>query len=171
MRTVLALSAACVACTACAGARSHAVVASFYPLAWAAGPGTVDLTPPGAEPHDVELTPRDVAEVQRARVVLYLGGGFQPSVERAARGTKGLAVELSSAKDPHVGLDPVRFGAIVRRAGAALHRSVGRQEAALRRIDAQYRRGLAPCTRRTFVTTHAAFGYLARRYDLHQIAI
>ena len=171
MRTVLALTAASLACTACAAVRSDAVVASFYPLAWAAGPDTVDLTPPGAEPHDVELTPREVAEVQKARIVLYLGGGFQPSVERAVRDTRGTAVELSSAQDPHVWLDPVRFETIVRRAGAALGRPVGRREAMLRRIDAQYRSGLAHCARRTFVTTHAAFGYLARRYGLNQIAI
>lgn len=171
MRTVLALTAACVACSACAGVRSHTVVASFYPLAWAAGPGAVDLTPPGAEPHDVELTPREVAEVQKARVVLYLGGGFQPSVERAVRDTRGTVVELSAEKDPHVWLDPVRFAAIVRHAGAALHRPVARQEAILHRIDAHYRVGLAHCARRTFVTTHAAFGYLARRYGLHQIPI
>ena len=171
MRTVLALAAACLLCSSCTSVRSHAVVASFYPLAWAAGPEVVDLTPPGAEPHDVELTPRQVAEVQKARVVLYLGGGFQPSVERAVRDTEGLAVDLSSASDPHVWLDPVRFAAIVHRTGLELHRSTTRQEAALRRIDARYRAGLAHCARRTIVTTHAAFGYLARRYGLHQVAI
>jgi zinc transport system substrate-binding protein len=171
MRTVLALAAAALLCSACGGVRSNAVVASFYPLAWAAGPGTLDLTPPGAEPHDVELTPRQVAEVQRARVVLYLGGGFQPSVERAVRDTRGLALDLSSTRDPHVWLDPVRFAAIVRRAGLELHRSTGRREAILRGIDARYRTGLAHCARRTIVTTHAAFGYLARRYGLQQVAI
>ena len=167
MRTVLALAAVCLLCSACAGVRSRAVVASFYPLAWAADPGAVDLTPPGAAPHDVELTPRQVAEVQEARVVLYLGGGFQPSVERAVRDLHGTAVDLSSARDPHVWLDPVRFAAIVRRAGAALHRSTARQETILRTIDARYRAGLAHCARRTIVTTQAAFGYLARRYGLH----
>jgi zinc transport system substrate-binding protein len=38
-------------------------------------------------------------------------------------------------------------------------------------LDAEYRRGLAHCQRREFVTSHAAFGYLAERYGLHQIAI
>lgn len=168
MRTVLALALVAVACSACAGVRTGAVVASFYPLAWAAGPGALDLTPPGAEPHDVELTPRQVAEIRKARVVLYLGGGFQPAVERAV-GANG--VDLSDARDPHVWLDPVRFSVIVRRAGLVLHRSAARQEQTLRALDRAYRRGLSRCGTRTFVTTHAAFGYLARRYGLHQVAI
>ena len=58
------------------------MVASFYPLAEAArqvGGDRVrveNLTPPGAEPHDLELTASQVSELQDADVVLLLGGGF-----------------------------------------------------------------------------------------------
>jgi zinc transport system substrate-binding protein len=38
-------------------------------------------------------------------------------------------------------------------------------------LDGDYRRGLAHCDRRDFVTSHAAFGYLAARYHLRQIPI
>src|SRR5437870_13741682 len=57
------------------------VVAGFYPLAEAAmkiGGTLVDvqnLTPPGVEPHDLELTPGEIADIQSADVVLYLGRG------------------------------------------------------------------------------------------------
>ena len=57
-----------------------AVVASFYPLQFAieqVGGGHIavtTLTKPGAEPHDVELTPRDVATVSKARLVVYEKG-------------------------------------------------------------------------------------------------
>ena len=75
--------------------------------------------------------------------------------------------------DPHVWLDPVLYARIVRRVGLALGRP--RAAAALGRrvlaLDGAYRRGLAHCRRRSFVTSHAAFGYLAARYDLRQIAI
>ena len=77
----------------------HAVVALFYPLAWAAGrvapAGTnvVDLTPPG-EPHDLELPPHDVQAVQSARLVLYLGNGFQPSVEGAVEARSRQSLDL-----------------------------------------------------------------------------
>jgi zinc transport system substrate-binding protein len=154
-------------------------VASFYPLAYAAGmiagdgARVVNLTPPGAEPHDIELTPQQVAEIQRARAVLYLGDGFQPAVERALNGNgvdllQGLPVRDG---DPHVWLDPLLYARVVRRIGQVLHRQSPQLVAALRRLDRSYRTGLARCARHEIVTSHAAFGYLARRYGLRQIAI
>jgi len=38
-------------------------------------------------------------------------------------------------------------------------------------LDRRYRAGLAHCARKDFVTSHAAFGYLAARYHLHQVPI
>jgi zinc transport system substrate-binding protein len=184
MRIILA-TCLLLACAACgpAGGR-HSVVAAFYPLAYAAREvgGTAyavhDLTPAGAEPHDVELTPRAVAEIQRAGVVLYLSHGFQPAVSDAVRQASGKRVDVLAGlpvrrSDPHVWLDPVLYARIVRRIGAALERP-GRADALAARVlrlDGAYRRGLAHCTRRDFVTSHAAFGYLAARYRLRQIAI
>src|SRR5678815_593966 len=66
------------------------VVVAFYPLAYAAeqvgGPNVhvTNLTPAGAEPHDLELSPGDVAAVKDAGLVLLMGHGFQPQLERAA---------------------------------------------------------------------------------------
>ena len=63
------------------------VVGGFYPLAEGArrvGGEAVDvddLTPAGAEPHDIELSPDQVDRLEDADLVLYLGGGFQPAVE------------------------------------------------------------------------------------------
>jgi zinc transport system substrate-binding protein len=173
-------------CGAGAGAGSgrETVVAAFYPLAYAAelAGGTrvhVDnLTPSGAEPHDLELTPGAVAKIQRADVVLYLGHGFQPAVADAVDGASGRAVDLLDglplrARDPHVWLDPVLYARIVRRVGTVLRRParVAAPIARLHTLDRDYRRGLAHCTRREIVTSHAAFGYLAQRYRLRQVAI
>ena len=168
---------------------SHTVVASFYPLAFAAqrigGPGlhVENLTPPGAEPHDLELTPRAVGRIESAAFVLYLSHGFQPAVSKAvaqARGKRidvlaGLPLRQSSEEgltaDPHVWLDPQLFVRIVRRIGVALHRPTSRLVADLRQLDREYRTGLRHCTRREIVTSHAAFGYLGQRYGLTQVAI
>ena len=38
-------------------------------------------------------------------------------------------------------------------------------------LDREYRTGLADCRRDDIVTSHEAFGYLADRYGLHQVAI
>lgn len=62
------------------------VVASFYPLQFAVeqvggdAVAVTNLTKPGAEPHDLELKPQDVAAVADADLVVYLSG-FQPAVD------------------------------------------------------------------------------------------
>ena len=103
-------------------AERTSVVASFYPIAWAAQQvggnrvSVTNLTPAGAEPHDLELTPDQIDEVLDAKVVFELGRGFQPAVEQAAEQRDGPTVQLlpRGTKDPHVWLDPVRMAAIVR---------------------------------------------------------
>jgi zinc transport system substrate-binding protein len=64
------------------------VAAAFYPLQFVTervGGDAVrvtNLTKPGAEPHDLELTPRQVGEVNQAELIVYLRG-FQPAVDEA----------------------------------------------------------------------------------------
>lgn len=122
------------------------VVASFYPLAEAAARiggdrvEVVNLTPAGSEPHDIELTSRQVDQLEDADVVLYVGQGFQPAVEEIAerreRGTvdlgaavglqAGAAQELAGADgggsdvDPHFWLDPQLMAKAAREVAAAL---------------------------------------------------
>lgn len=158
---------------------SPTVVAAFYPLAWAAerigdDAVVVNLTPPGAEPHDVELSPRDVQEIRDADLVLYVGSGFQPAVEDAVADREGPSLDvLDGDRDPHVWLDPVRLAGVV----TEIARTLGRAEpgaelaAELRRLDEDYRRGLERCERRTLVTTHGAFRHLAARYGLTQLSL
>jgi zinc transport system substrate-binding protein len=160
------------------------VAAGFYPLAFAAeqiggdGVEVENLTPPGVEPHDLELSARDAERIRSADLVLYLGGGFQPAIEDAALGSKEPvdlldAVDVAEGDDPHVWLDPTRYAQI----GEQLGRVLRREEAAarfgerLRELDAEFREGLADCERRTIVTSHEAFGYLADRYDLDQLGV
>jgi zinc transport system substrate-binding protein len=187
MRVILILLIL-TAVSACGGGSGNgssdktSVVAAFYPLAYAAeqiGGASVDvtnITPPGAEPHDVELSVRDVERVRSADVVLYLGEGFQPAVERAVDGADGEAVDLLQSvnvheKDPHVWLDPLRYEQIARKIGDVLHLPSSPFVRRLARLHADFRRGLMRCERREIVTSHAAFGYLADRYGLEQIAI
>jgi zinc transport system substrate-binding protein len=164
------------------------VVAAFYPLAFAAGQvapaglAVDDLTPPGAEPHDLELTARDVERLRDAALVVYAGGGFQPAVEDAVGDRDGTSLDVLDSirpidgvegRDPHVWLDPIRYAQVARAIAAAL----GRPHAAaslvrrLESLDGDFRRGLAHCARREIVTSHAAFAYLADRYGLEQVPL
>ena len=190
MRPIIILGLLCVIAAGCGGS-GHAsgkkrVVAAFYPLAFAAQTiggnkvEVVNLTPAGAEPHDLEVTPSAVRELRRADLVLLLGHGFQPQLEKAAGTGTNVVLLLDTPSlrryqngDPHVWLDPVRYSLIVKRIGQALHASTRAQRLVLRlrELDGEYRRGLAHCVRREIVTSHEAFAYLAERYGLRQIAI
>ncbi len=177
------------------------VVASFYPLAHVAeqvGGDAVtvrNLTPPGVEPHDLELTPDDLEAIATADVVISLGAGFQPAVEDAVEAeATGPTIDVLEGVellpsgddefvgDPHVWLDPAIYGDIAERVASALAESdraradaytenAGRFRAELLGLDAEFRDGLASCTTRVMITNHAAFGYLAAAYDLEQEAI
>ncbi|MBD2760146.1 zinc ABC transporter substrate-binding protein [Yimella sp. cx-573] len=89
--------------TAADGTTKLKVVTSFYPLQYAAqrvGGDHVEvssLTSPGAEPHDLELTPKQAAQVQDAQLMVYLKG-FQPSVDAAAKSSTG-AFDVSTQAD------------------------------------------------------------------------
>jgi zinc transport system substrate-binding protein len=162
------------------------VVAGFYPLAFAAEQlrgvdvEVTNLTPAGAEPHDLELTPREVEEILGADLVLYLGEGFQPAVEEAVESGEVRALDVLAGLelqdgDPHVWLDPTLFAQVVDRIavelgdeGATGSRGLAAQ---LDELDQIYEAGLADCARRELVTTHDAFGYLAARYGLEVIPI
>jgi zinc transport system substrate-binding protein len=144
LAVLLVLVAMLAACGASSTRGSHGrasdrikVSASFYPLQYVAqrigGDQVVvtSLTKPGAEPHDLELTPRDVAALQDADLVVYLHG-FQPAVDDAV-GTAHAAATFDAAPsarldrtytpiedgeqhaaeagatDPHFWLDPSRL--------------------------------------------------------------
>lgn len=195
---------------ACAGEAANdpdgrtSVVVSFYPLAFAAERiggdcvNVANLTPPGVEPHDLELTPDAVEAIATADVVLYFGGGFQPAIEDAVQDAEGRTVDVlrmvptlpaegeeaeeGLAVDPHVWLDPSLFGDIVAATADALEGtgitdscdisgSAAALDSELMGLDAAFREGLSACDRDVFVTTHAAFGYLAAAYGLRQEAI
>lgn len=189
----VAAAAGCGSRAETTGSGSRKIVASFYPLAYVAqeiGGASVtveNLTPAGAEPHDLELTSGDVRDVKDADLVLFLGNGFQPAIERAVAGRKGRSLDLlagqetrsgigeegRTAVDPHVWLDPVRYEGMARRIARALGDLSAADSfvAKLRALERAYRNGLAHCDRRQIVTSHAAFGYLAARYGLQQVPL
>ena len=138
------------------GATTGSVVTSFYPVQFAteqitggALPVSV-LTKPGAEPHDLELSPQDVAGLTQARLVVY-ADGFQPAVDEAMaevppervldvadaaqltltateESHEGESTEEHEAhgaaehggSDPHFWLDPQRYAAAAKAIGARL---------------------------------------------------
>ncbi|RZD82406.1 metal ABC transporter substrate-binding protein [Streptomyces albidoflavus] len=87
-----------------------------------------------------------------------------------------------SGLDPHVWLDPVKYAEMADGVGEALQKADPDHAAdyrkntealtgKLKKLDQNYRDGLKNTDTRTFITTHAAFGYLAERYGLDQESI
>jgi zinc transport system substrate-binding protein len=147
---VLAGTAALAGCSAqgpggaAGGSDGVVVLASFYPLQYVAQQiggdlVTVDnLTPPAAEPHDLELSPAQVREIGTADLVVYLSG-FQAAVDEGvesrapehvvdAADAAGLVEHAEETEeehaehadegddhgstDPHFWLDPSRLAAV-----------------------------------------------------------
>jgi zinc transport system substrate-binding protein len=151
-RCLATTAATALLLTGCSGTDSGGegdgltAVAGFYPLEWVAERvggeliSVSSLTPPGAEAHDLELAPQDVAAVSEADLVVFLEG-FQPAVDEATASeaderawNAGEAADLSlsapedehegeegheeeghddePAADPHFWLDPTRLAAV-----------------------------------------------------------
>ena len=221
-RNLLAVAVPAVtalAVTACSPQQSTtgiSVVASFYPAAFLAeriGGDEIHvstLTKPGVEPHDLELTAKQVIEINEADVVVYLAD-FQSAVDHGvneAHRDAGTTVDIGlhvtrlnagdeahedhadhedhedGGTDPHVWLDPDTMIAAVPLVTQALvtadpaHRTTFEANAATLiddltalAADGTARLGAGSCARKEFVTSHAAFAYLARHFGLTQISI
>jgi len=138
--TAALCAAACAADDGAGETSTLTVATAFYPLQYVVqrvGGDAVDvtsLTPPGAEPHDLELAPQDLARLQDADLVVYLSG-FQPAVDEAVGQDLGPVVldtadsadltltftaleegeaqtDEAGSTDPHFWLDPQRLAAV-----------------------------------------------------------
>jgi zinc transport system substrate-binding protein len=178
--------------------RGVEVVTSFYPLQFVAQrvagghAHVVNLTRPGKEPHDLELTVWQTGSLADADVVLY-ERGLQPAVDDAVDSTEPrhavdaaavahLVEDADGNPDPHFWQDPTRLGAVAAAFEAELaeadprHATVYRHnlrrlQTRLAELDRSFRRGLASCRTNTIVVSHDAFGYLGRRYGLRVVGI
>ena len=192
------LTAAALLLAGCGGAMGASgseirVVTSFYPLQYVAQRVAGDdaeitnLTHPGQEPHDLELTVKQTAQVVDADVVLYQRG-FQAAVDQAVdqSGPDHVVDAAGAARlfgdDPHFWLDPTRLSKVAAafeeqladvdpdRAAAYEGRLQDLQED-LADLDGSFERGLARCRTTTIVVSHDAFSYVGRRYGLNVVGI
>ncbi|MGH2724998.1 MAG: metal ABC transporter substrate-binding protein [Actinomycetota bacterium] len=180
--------------TACAGveAEERTAVAALYPLAFAAeriaGPGwrVIDLTPPGAEAHDLELSLEDRSTLGRADLQFVLDPEFQPQVWRSIGDSGGVIHVISDEPlaDPHLWLSPRTYlrrmvepvlDAFVGYLGDDRDEPYRRRyrdlERDLRALTGRYDRVLASCRHDTLIVSHEAFGYLAADHKLRQFGL
>ena len=84
--------------------------------------------------------------------------------------------------DPHFWLDPDRMIKVAETLEASFAKidpanandykaGLDKLKTALTGVDNQYKQGFTSCQHKTFITSHAAFGYMAERYGLTQASI
>jgi len=216
---------ACSGDTAVAGnTDKFDVVSSFYPMAFLAEQiggehvNVTSLTGPGQEPHDLEVSTKQRAQLEESDAALYLKG-LQPAVDEAVT-QSGIETKIDAAsltslekhgdevgghaaghdhaaeedehghdhgeeaggKDPHIWLDPVKYAEVAEGVGKAFEKAdpdhaadYEKNTAALVKklgaLNTEFETGLKDTRTKVFITTHAAFGYLAERYGLTEEAI
>ena len=209
------------------------VAVSFYPIQYLAETiggdhvSVTSLTPTNVEPHDYDLSGKEVISTLEGSSLVAYVAGFQPSLDKAVAQISGpTVIDLSGevdlqhhegvededehgeasdgttekatgeagheghaghdhdagSLDPHFWLDPVRM----KSAATAIEEALAAADpdnaddyktnldsltSTLDGLDSSYQGGLTQCERKTFITSHAAFGYLADRYGLTQVSI
>ncbi|MDH3193851.1 MAG: metal ABC transporter substrate-binding protein [Acidimicrobiia bacterium] len=153
------------------------------------------LIPNGGDPHEFQLSAKQVAELRAADLVVAIGLGLEPSIatalhDAATDGTPVLELGPSvdprsfpdGSPDPHIWFDPVRMIAATRLIADALEAldsttdwSANAETYAeqLSETDHQITTliGGLGADQRKLVTNHASIGYFADRYGLEVVGV
>lgn len=157
-----------------------------------------DITPASTEPHDYEPTTQDIVRIETSDLLILNGGmlepwgdkikddvqGGRPMIVTAGSGiiTKKMQEQGQTVQDPHIWLNPTLAKDEVANIEKG-YESIDPKDATyfkaneqklikqLEDLDKEYKTELSQCKLNDFVTSHAAFAYMAQQYHLNQIAI
>jgi len=157
------------------------------------------LLPPGAGVHTWQPRASDIIRMSEANLFVHVGGGLEPWVDDFLQSVSNKRLRVMAVAnylplekekhageevlDPHVWLDfgndrtivahlAATLGEIDPARAASYSSAAAAYEEKLRQLDTLYAEGLKSCSSRSLLLAgHAAFGYLARRYHLEQIAL
>ena len=157
-----------------------------------------NITPAGAEPHDYEPTAQDIVLIEKSNLLILNGGKFEVWADKIRDLLKEKNVIIVEAaqdianqqfeeegktiQDPHVWLSPplakkevehVYQGFVKVDAKNQNYYQINEKKllTQLDDLDKKYKEGLKNCKQKDIVTSHAAFGYLAKTYDFNQVSI
>ena len=154
----------------------------------------VNILPFGVDPHDYEPTPKTMANIEKASLVLYSGAGLEPWTHGFS--FKNRVIDMSQfmelrelgqdevhghhheAVDPHYWLSFSNMAKATKVITDELIKIVPKNRSLylknrdaylvmLKKLDTQFKSRLAECERDTLIVNHNAFGYLAQRYNFH----
>lgn len=156
-----------------------------------------NITPAGAEPHDYEPTSQEIAQIERSKL-LILNGGVETWGNKIQDDLKEKRVpvviageglfSLTSTEngqvtpDTHIWLSPPlakieaqrilsKLITIDPQNSAYFEQNAQNLENKLDQLDQIFQKSLSRCQKKEIITSHAAFGYLAKQYGLNQVPI
>ena len=173
------------------------VIATILPLAdfvQQVGGERVDVTvmvPPGASPHVHEPTPGQMVDVSRADVYVKVGSGVEFEItwlDKLVEQNRDMHIIDCSegimvvGGDPHIWNSPANASKMVENicdglvsvdpvAADHYRRNLEDYNQQLTELDSYMLERFDGATERHFMMYHPSFGYLAKQYDLTQIAV
>ena len=155
----------------------------------------INILPFGVEPHDYEPTPKIMADIEKASLVVYSGAGLEPWTHGFS--FKGKVIDMSrfvklrelkkdefhehhsnKVIDPHYWLNFSNMSKATELITNELIKIVPKNKSLyiknkdlylkmLKKLDDDFHNKLSQCDRDTIIVNHNAFGYLAEKYDFH----
>ncbi|NLW40956.1 MAG: zinc ABC transporter solute-binding protein [Tissierellia bacterium] len=175
------------------------VYASFYPLYFITeeiGKDNIDLRlviPNGVDSHHYEPSLKQLQDMEKAHLFIYNGAGFESwaekligsiiDEERTLRASDYVdLIQIDGQVDPHIWLDPNNMNIIgekvrdrlieVDKANKDIYeKNYSKLSESLGKLDRDFRESLANKKKDTILVSHAAFGYMGKRYAFKQIAV
>ena len=147
-----------------------------------------NMTSTGSEPHDFEITSKDMANLTKANLFIYNGGGMEHWVDTVKDSIKDLKyVETSfninnEGLDPHFWLSPINAKKQMENIKNALaeidagnadyyNSNYNFYADRLDELDNHFKNVLSNIKNTNVVVTHPAFGHFCKEYSLNQVAI
>ncbi len=159
----------------------------------------VNLVPSGVEPHDWEPTPKDIANLEKADLLICNGTGMEGWLDKISGSLdndKLVIVDTSKdiklldgheedenlKYDPHVWLNPMNAKKQMEIIKDALvkadetnkdyyEKNYEEYAKQLDELDQEYKDAVATFTKKEIIVSHQAFGYLCDAYGLKQTPI
>jgi len=170
------------------------IMTTFYPLyeftsAVVKDKADVELfIPKGVEPHDWEPTTRDIERLGSFNMFIYNSANFEPYIDNVREVSSNDLLMVEAAEgiikndDPHVWLDPLLAKEqVINIMNAIISIDKGNEqyyrsntESYIKRLEElhkEFEEGLSDCDLRRFIVLHAAYAYLADRYNLEIITV
>ena len=151
----------------------------------------VNLTPAGIEPHDFELSAKQIVHIADSKATFINGVGLEnwyDSLPKAAKNktymvSNDIAIKQTESQiDPHIWLSTINAIQEMKNITSYMcdidpvnsdyyQNNFSTNSTLFQKLDLEYKTEVATFTNKNIVVAHAAYGYLCNEYGLNQISI